>query len=237
MRHTFQVPLAAIFLSLDLVLSAGTRLFAAEPAKPSTAKPSATAAPPASSSAAAKPAPALDLSNLTLRAFISPGDAKPAAQKAPTTLDKLKTLGSLLSRALDVTADIFSGNEGNLLSRNKTTLLSGNAPKILSENTTPILSGNNTKLLSENTTPIFSGNTFSMFSNIKVEIHINNSAGAMGQPPQGPATAPSASFVPTRAYGGTTPTPSYQVPGATYPPPGAATYPPPSAGAGSPSPH
>src|SRR5208283_248173 len=95
------------------------------------------------------------------------------------TLEKMKDLGAHLGRALDIAVDLFSGNQADLLSKNKTALLSGNSPALLS--------GNAPKVLSENTTPILSGNTFSLFSNIKVEIHINNSgnttaAGAAAQP-------------------------------------------------------
>ena len=89
----------------------------------------------------------------------------------------------LLGRALDVAVDLLSGNETDLLSRNKTALLSGNKPEILSGNKAAILSGNKPEILSGNkpailsgnTTPILSGNTFSVLSNIKIEIHINNS--------------------------------------------------------------
>ena len=94
-------------------------------------------------------------------------------------MEKLKELGAHLGRALDIAVELFSGNKAELLSKNKTALLSGNRPTILS--------GNNPKVLSENTTPILSGNTFSVLSNIKVEIHIENSGnnaagGATAQP-------------------------------------------------------
>jgi hypothetical protein len=63
-----------------------------------------------------------------------------------------------------------------LLSGNTPTLLSGNSPKV--------------KVLSENTTPILSGNTFSVLSNVKIEIHIDNSGthstGGTTAPPTGP---------------------------------------------------
>ena len=100
---------------------------------------------------------------------IAPAAAQPSPQ--PTAAqDKLKDLGTHLRRALDIAVDLFSGNQADLLSKNKTALLSGNSPKILTDN--------NPKVLSENRTPILSGNTFSLFSNIKVEIHINNSGNA-----------------------------------------------------------
>ena len=78
-----------------------------------------------------------------------------------------------------IAVDLFSNNQADLLSNNKTALLSGNRPTILS--------GNTPKILSENATPILSGNTFSVLSNIKVEIHIDNSgnnmaSGATAQP-------------------------------------------------------
>ena len=188
MRHTFQVPVVMVFLSVAAVLAADNRLSAAEQAKPgATPVPSAlkfliTKAPPA---AAAKPAP----------------------QHAAATMEKLRNLGAQLRRALDIAVDLFSGNEADLLSKNKTALLSGNSPRLLSGNEAEllaknktallsgnkpailsgnktallsgnkpaILSGNSPKVLSENTTPIFSGNKFSLFSNIKIEIHIINS--------------------------------------------------------------
>ena len=84
--------------------------------------------------------------------------------------------GTHLGRAVDIAVELFSGNEAELLSKNKTALLSGNRPTILS--------GNNPKVLSENTTPIFSGNTFSVLSNIKVEIHIDNSGNSAAGGPR-----------------------------------------------------
>ena len=101
----------------------------------------------------------------------SPAAARPCPHATPTTAEKLKDLGSQLGRALGIAIDLLSNNQADLLSKNKTALLSGNNPKVLSENTTPILSGN----------------TFSVLSNIKIEIHIDNSGnntagGAAAQP-------------------------------------------------------
>jgi hypothetical protein len=178
MRHTFQVPVVAVFLSL--ALSAGGRLFAAEP-------PATSAKPPQTAT--------LSFSTVAVEA---------APQKSPTIMEKLKTLGALLGRTLEATIDLLHDNQTDVLSRNHATVLSGNTPTILS--------GNNTKLLSENTTPILSGNTFSMFSNIKVEIHIDNSAGAMAQPGNA-ATQPSAASPAS---------PPTSVPTFTIPPPSGA---------------
>ena len=108
----------------------------------------------------------------------SPGAAKPSLQKTAATMEKLKNLGTELGRTLDLAIDLFSGNGADSLSQNKTALLSGNSPKLLSENTTPILSGN----------------TFSLFSNIKVEIHIDNS----GNNVTGGSAAPPAGLPPRR---------------------------------------
>ena len=126
-------------------------------------------------------------------------ELKPGPQKAPTVMEKLKTLGTLLGRALDVAVDLLSNNNMKAMSDNKATLLSGNAPNILSGNAPKLLSGNETKLLSENTTPILSGNTFSMFSNIRVEIHIENSAGAMAQPGNAATKPPTSIAIPSTA--------------------------------------
>ena len=154
MRHTFQMYVVAVFLSLAAVLSAQQRLFSAELGRSPAAKPTAPASP----------------------------------QETATTAEKLKTLGALLRGALDVTVDLLSGNETDLLSKNHTALLSGNNPKVLSGNNPKVLSGNSAKVLSENQTPILSGNTFSMFSNIKIEVHIQNSGNTItpgaAQPPQ-----------------------------------------------------
>ena len=113
----------------------------------------------------AAPAPArFDISHT---AVPSPGAAKPCPRPTAATMDKLKDLGGHLGRALDVALDLLSGNEANLLSNNNTALLSGNCPKVRL--------GDNPKVLSENRIPVLSGNTFSLLSNIKVEIHIDNS--------------------------------------------------------------
>ncbi len=136
------------------------------------------------------------LCTLAILSIAQPGfaaeKAPPPAKKPPVNADaameKAKALGEHLGRALDLAIDLFSGNQADLLSKNKTALLSGNSPKVLT--------GDNPKVLSENTTPVFSGNTFSLLSNIKVEIHIENS-GNGARPPQAgvrpnvPAPAPS----------------------------------------------
>ena len=214
MRHTFQAQIVAISVSVAVALSAAQRLSAAEPAASPAAKPSAPVATIDSiqfvdvntPSAVAKPTSPGANPWLSLIATTSPvppaAAAKPSPQNAAATLEKLKNLGTLLGRALDLAVHLMSGNEADLLSKNTTALLSGNKPEILSGNKPAILSGNkpavlsgnNTKVLSENETPIFSGNTFSFLSNIKIEIHINNSAGAMAQPPRA-AAARSASTV------------------------------------------
>ncbi|MGO9115060.1 MAG: hypothetical protein ACLP9L_38095 [Thermoguttaceae bacterium] len=186
MRHTFQAHVVAVILSVAAALSADNRLLAAEPA----AKPSHPSTKPSVPGPSNKP----DL----LHAFNPQRPGVLSPQAAATAMEKLRTLGALLGRALDVAVDLLSGNETDLLSRNKTALLSGNSPKLLSGNSPNLLSGNAPnllsgnapnllsgnapnllsgnapKILSENKTPILSGNTISMFSNIKVEIHIYN---------------------------------------------------------------
>ena len=80
MRHMFQVPVVAVFLSVVLALSAENRLLAAEPSPP-----------------AAKPAPQ---KQNTMTLLIDNLALKPTTpQKAPTVMEKLKTLGTLLGRA------------------------------------------------------------------------------------------------------------------------------------------
>ncbi|MGA2258049.1 MAG: hypothetical protein ABSG53_25575 [Thermoguttaceae bacterium] len=197
MRHTSKAHVVALFFSLTATLFVANRLFAADRTSSPAAKPSA----PATKSDA--PVPNYDLH--TSRTYIqspSLAAAKPSPQKTAATAEKLRNLGALLGRALDVAVDLLSGNETELLSKNKTALLSGNKPEILSGNKPEILSGNKPeilsgnkpKLLSGNRTPILSGNTFSMFSNIKVEIHINNScnnvAPSAAAQPHWPTTVP-----------------------------------------------
>lgn len=116
-----------------------------------------------------------------------PAAAKPASCNVATALEKLKNLGTELGRAVDIAVELLSNNTADLLSGNKMALLSGNAPTILS--------GNAPKVLSENTTPILSGNTFSFFSNVKIEIHIENSGNTATAAPavhtsQPPVTTP-----------------------------------------------
>ncbi len=164
MQHASQAKYLTVFLSLTAALLAGDRLLAAErtsspsPAKPSAVKPSYS-----------NGNPYVPFSTGTSASYVK------AAPSPTAALEKLKDLGAHLGRALDIAVDLFSGNEAELLSKNKTALLSGNRPTILS--------GNNPKVLSENATPILSGNTFSVLSNIRVEIHIENSGNnACGAP-------------------------------------------------------
>ncbi len=177
MRHTFQIQIyvMAVFLSLAAVLSAQQRLFSAEPGKSPVAKPNTPSSPQKTATTSSV------WTTITATTPASP-------QKTATTAEKLKTLGALLRGALDVTVDLLSGNETDLLSKNHTALLSGNNPKVLS--------GNSAKVLSENQTPILSGNSFSMFSNIKIEVHIQNSGNTIrpgaAQPSQAPAAKNSA---------------------------------------------
>ena len=182
MRNLFQVHSVAVLLSLTAFFSTDQRLRASEPTSAKATRPSPSAA--AASNTPRIYAPALGSAALN-----------PTSPKTATTMEKLRNLGALLGRALDVAVDLLSGNETDLLSRNKTALLSGNKPEILSGNKAAILSGNKPEILSGNkpailsgnTTPILSGNTFSVLSNIKIEIHINNSGnspmpGVMPQP-------------------------------------------------------
>ena len=198
MRHTFQAQVIAVLLSAAAVVSADHRLLAAGPTKPDNVKPSYSITP-------AGP-----------QRFIAPQGPSPAApflspQNIAAAAERLRSLGTQIGRALDVTVRLLSGNEVDFVSRNNTNLLSGNAPKILSDNKPDLLSGNKTNLLSGNApeilsrnkpnilsgnkVPILSGNSFSMFSNIKVEIHIynnnngnnNNVTGNTAQPPRPPA--------------------------------------------------
>jgi hypothetical protein len=175
MRKTIQFHAVAALLSVAATLLVGNRLMAADQASKPTATPSRWTAS---------------------TGLIPPQAAgKPSLQRPAATMEKLKNLGALLGRALDMAVDLLSGNETDLLSRNKTALLSGNKPEILSGNKPEILSGNKAailsgnkpKILSDNKTPILSGNTFSVLSNLKIEIHINNSGnspapGVMAQP-------------------------------------------------------
>ncbi len=185
MRHTFQIQIyvMAVFLSLAAVLSAQQRLFSAEPGKSPVAKPNTPSSPQKTATTSSV------WTTITATTPASP-------QKTATTAEKLKTLGALLRGALDVTVDLLTGNETDLLSKNHTALLSGNNPKVLSGNNPKVLSGNSAKVLSENQTPILSGNSFSMFSNIKIEVHIQNSGNTIrpgaAQPSQAPAAKNSA---------------------------------------------
>lgn len=213
MRHTFQVQVVAGFISLAAVLSADNRLFAAELTTPATVS-SSTIKPPLvvhapygaipSPSKPQGPSPAanetqLQLSNYDFN-FTGPTSSAPNPKACPMdpTLAKLKDLGTHLGRAFDIAFDLLSGNQTDLLSKNKAALLSGNRAKILSDNAP--------KLLSENSTPILSGNTFSVLSNIKIEIHIDNSGnnnntagGAAARPAPGRAiTMPEPSPAPIR---------------------------------------
>ena len=133
---------------------------------------------------AEKPAPPKPKTGLM--SLLPIGQSKPAPPPA-AVCDKLKEIGEHLARALDVAVELLSGNEADILSKNHTTLLSGNSPTLLSGNTPKVLSGNKPTVLSGNQTPIFSGNTFSLLSNIKLEIHIENSGNSIAPPPQPPA--------------------------------------------------
>jgi hypothetical protein len=96
-------------------------------------------------------------------------------------LDRLKKFGDMqrrqwaeLLREVELSMDLFSGNQTNLLSGNKPELLSGNNTELLSKNNPKLLSDNKQKILSNNKTSILSGNHFSFFSGLKIEIHIDN---------------------------------------------------------------
>jgi hypothetical protein len=152
--------------------------------------------------------------------FVAHSD--PAAQKkAPphrpmlqpgAMFEQLKQLGAeqkdryeSILRALKLAVNLLSGNETNLLSgnrpellsKNEAALLSGNSPKLLSGNKPKILSDNKPKILSDNQTPILSGNRFSLsiLSNLKIEIHIENTGNNSGNsgnhaPPPPPHAEP-----------------------------------------------
>lgn len=137
-----------------------------------------------------------------------PATPKPLPYKVATTAEKLKDLGRQLGRAVDIALDLLSNNQADLLSGNTAALLSGNKAALLSGNTPTILSGNTPKLLSENTTPILSGNSFSVLSNIKIEIHIENSGNnpppRSAVPPHLPSVTPPSFYgVPGGMGGGT----------------------------------
>ncbi len=136
--------------------------------------------------------------------------------QAAAIADQLKQLAERqkprweeLLRVLKLAANLLSGNETNLLSgnnpdllsKNKAALLSGNSPTLLSGNSPALLSGNSPKLLSGNKpnilsgnqTPILSGNRFSLsiLSNLKIEIHIENTGNNSGnQAPPPPNAEP-----------------------------------------------
>jgi hypothetical protein len=174
-----------IFASIILFFAAST--FGQEPKRPSGADPYAFVP-----QQAVKPD--------------TPAHHPPVSPEA--LLDQLKKVGQLqkprwesLLRALELAVNLLSGNETNLLSGNKpellsgnkAALLSGNCPKLLSGNETELLSGNKPKILSDNQTPILSGNRFSLsvLSNLKIEIHIENTGNNSGNhapPPPPPAT-------------------------------------------------
>ena len=191
MRHTSKTLVAALFFSLAATPVASLRLLAAEKTSPSAAKPK----PPQGFGMPAPgglfPAPRGGLPSFAP----GPAGVQQAAQAA-ATLEKLKELRTHLGRALSVACDLFSGNEANLLSGNKTALLSGNKPEILSGNKTALLSGNKPEILSGNKpailsgnkTPIFSGNTLSILSNFKIEINIENSGNHPAPAPATPVT-------------------------------------------------
>jgi hypothetical protein len=96
-------------------------------------------------------------------------------------LKAIKLAATLLS---DNEMNLLSGNKPELLSKNKAALLSGNSPTLLSGNSPELLSGNKPKIVSDNETKLLSGNRFSLsiLSNLKIEIHIENSGNNNGNP-------------------------------------------------------
>jgi hypothetical protein len=202
------VVLVAFSMSVAPVVAADGPEPAAPKAKP-TAKPD--------QKAEAKPAAQSPLAQLPVVQLIG---------QLINAKDAHKALLEKLSEAMRVALNMLSGNQANLLSgnapkllsENSPALLSGNSPKLLSENETPILSGNRveakqlsennthllsgntSKLLSDNKTPVLSGNKISLFSDIKVEINMenignNNRQGgpaANGRGPAGQAANPGA---------------------------------------------
>jgi hypothetical protein len=240
MQHKSKAQVVALFLALTASLLVINRLSAAD--RPADAAAKQNTPPKTPSLNNNSYVPYVPYNN-TYKPGSSPAAAITGPNKAAATEEKLKNLGALLGRALDVAIDLLSGNETDLLSRNKTALLSGNKseilsgnrpeilsgnkpeilsgnkPEILSGNKPEILSGNKPKVLSGNRTPILSGNTFSVLSNIKVEIHINNSGnnvppGPMAQPRLSPATpSPAQMFPPSNYQPGPTPAPGPGRPG------------------------
>jgi hypothetical protein len=204
MRRTSSTLIAALILSLAAVPAVNHRLSAAELQLAQAAKPALEKLKEAQKK---KEPQKKTEKEATLQFTLQPARvAKPAPDKT-VTMDKIKSLGEHLARALDIAVDLFSGNEAEFLSKNRTallsgnkpTILSGNAPNLLSGNAPNLLSGNAPKLLSGNATPIFSGNkaqilsgnSFSMFSNLKIEIHIENSGNnspSIPKLPQAPAS-------------------------------------------------
>jgi hypothetical protein len=192
MRHTFQEAAgAAVCIVLTAVLWTGGEAFGQD---------HAVAAPV---HAQAKPAVAAPLHM-----------AQPMAA-VPQMRDLAAMHGSLMDKlrgALDVAVDLLSGNhthllsdiEAELLSNNKAELLSGNKTKVLSDISPNLLSGNKPEVLSNNQMPILSGNRVSFFSNLKIEIHIenagnnngNNNGSAVG-PGSPMRPAPTAPFAPS----------------------------------------
>lgn len=124
--------------------------------------------------------------------------AQPSPQKAPqhrplaqpgAMLDHLKQFAAdqkpqwdELLRAFKLAVNLLSGNETNLLSGNRPELLSKNKAALLSGNSPEVLSGNKPKILSDNHTPILSNNHFSLsfLSNLKIDIHIENTGNNNG---------------------------------------------------------
>jgi len=176
MRHASKSQVAALLLSLTATLLIASRLSAADGPPATAAKPGAR---PAMSSVPGSPSTRGPnfINPYAARPFIpgpSPAAASPSPQKSPTTAEKLKQLGSLLGRALDVAVSLLSGNETELFSKNQAALLSGNKPEILSGNKADLLSGNKPEILSGNKPKLLSGNKAALLSGNKPEILSGN---------------------------------------------------------------
>jgi hypothetical protein len=165
--------IAALPVVVSVMLVAATSTFGQEPA------PSHDNPPPHH-----QPAPQ---SNAVHRPFAQAGamfeQMKRAAveqqERWEPILRALKLAATLLS---DNETNLLSGNRPELLSKNKAALLSGNSPTLLSGNSPELLSGNKPKIVSDNETKLFSGNKFSLsiLSNLKIEIHIENTGNNNG---------------------------------------------------------
>jgi hypothetical protein len=140
-----------------------------------------------------------------------PPHQKPAAQPNPVhrpfaeagaMLEQMKRVAveqqkqwEPVLKAIKLAATLLSDNEMNLLSGNKPELLSKNKAALLSGNSPELLSGNKPKIVSDNETKLLSGNKFSLsiLSNLKIEIHIENSGNNSGNnapPPRAESVKP-----------------------------------------------